>query len=129
MHRQPTDLIDLTLPADPRYLRLTRTVAADAAAVFGASEDAAVELCLAVDEAGAVLIEGASPCDRLRVECAVHERCLVVTLRCSAPARQPLVPHPVAAAILAWSVERYDIECDADGHGLIRLVKSLGTET
>lgn len=126
MQHQPTDVIDLTLPADIRYLRLIRTAAADAAIVFGISDEAAMELCLAVDEAGAVLIDGASPSDRLRMECTVERGCVVVTLRHSAPSRGRLVPHPVAEAILEWSVQSYDIEHDADGRDLIRLVKPLG---
>ncbi len=122
-----TDVVDLTLPADPRFFRLARMTASGVAADFGASEDAVVELRLAVDEACAVLIEHADAPARLKLECTVEDRQLVVTMTSSARSRKPLRPHPVAEAILAWSVASYEVGLDAQGHDLIRLVKPLDT--
>lgn len=125
MTHQSTGSVDLSLPADPRYLRLARMMAGNVATDFGATEDDAVELRMAVDEAGAVLIHGAGPDDRLSVECVFQDGWLVVTLTSSAPSRGPLVPHPVAEAILAWSVQRYEVEHDQDGCDRIRLIKPI----
>lgn len=125
MKSEATDVVDLTLPADPRFFRLARMTAAGVAADFGACEDAVVELRLAVDEACAVLIENADRDTRLKLECAVEDRDFVVTVTSSAASRVPLRPHPVAHAILAWSVASYQVDRDEDGHDVIRLIKPL----
>ena len=125
MQSVPTDAVDLTLPADPRFSRLARMMASGVAAEFGASEDAVMELRLAVDEACAVLIEQAEVQATLQLVCTVEQRQFVVTVTSSAPSRGPLRPHPVAEAILAWSVASYDVDCDERGRDRIRLVKPL----
>lgn len=125
MKHQSTDVVDFSLPADPRFLRLARMTAAGVAADFGASEDETVELRMAVDEACAVLIDGAEPDTRLSLECALDGQDLVVTVTSSATTRRPVRPHPVAEAILAWAVARYEVDRDDDGHDLIRLIKPL----
>lgn len=119
------DLVDLSVPATPRFLRLLRTTAAGVATDFGACEQATVELRLAVDEACAVLIEDADPDTRLTLECCVENRDLVVTVTSSPSTGSSLRPHPVAEAILAWSVDDYEVERDAQGRDVIRLFKPL----
>ncbi|MEO6989220.1 MAG: ATP-binding protein [Aquihabitans sp.] len=126
MNHLSNEVVDISLPADPRFFRLARMTAASVATDLGATEDAAVELRMAVDEACAVLIEGAEPDTRLSVECALDGPDLVVTVTSSATARRRLRPHPVAEAILAWAVARYEMDRDDAGHDLIRLIKPLG---
>lgn len=125
MNPEATDVVELTLPADPQFFRLARMTASGVAADFGASEDAVMELRLAVDEACAVLIEHADAETRLHVMCAMEDRDFVVTVTSSATNPSRLQPHPVAEAILAWAVSSYEIDRDADGHDVIRLIKPL----
>lgn len=126
MKPPPPDVVEMTLPADPRFFRLARMTASGVAADLGATEDAMMELRLAVDEACAVLIEHAGEHDRLKLECTVDDGHIVIVLTSSAARSDgPLRPHPVAEAILAWSVASFEVGRDAEGHDLIRLVQPL----
>ncbi|MDQ1740011.1 MAG: serine/threonine-protein kinase RsbW [Pseudonocardiales bacterium] len=80
-----TDTVELTVPADPAYLAMLRTVIASLAALRDFTLDEIDDLRIAVDEAGALLLPHAGPGSRLsavfggsptalRVEVAVTTR-------------------------------------------------------
>jgi serine/threonine-protein kinase RsbW len=80
-----TDTVELTVPADPAYLTVLRTVIACLAAQRDFTLDEIDDLRIAVDEAGALLLPHAGPGSRLsavfggsaadlRVEVAVTTR-------------------------------------------------------
>ena len=61
----PTDIVELTVPADPAYLSVLRTVIASLAASRDFTLDEIDDLRIAVDEAGALLLPHASPGSQL----------------------------------------------------------------
>ena len=65
--RQPdsTGIVELTVPADPAYLGLLRTVIASLAAGRDFTLDQIDDLRIAVDEAGALLLPHAAPASHL----------------------------------------------------------------
>jgi serine/threonine-protein kinase RsbW len=60
-----TDTVELTVPADPAYLAMLRTVVASLAALRDFTLDEIDDLRIAVDEAGALLLPHAGPDSRL----------------------------------------------------------------
>ena len=60
-----TDIVELTVPADPAYLSVLRTVIASLAASRDFTLDEIDDLRIAVDEAGALLLPHASPGSQL----------------------------------------------------------------
>lgn len=60
-----TDTVELTVPADPAYLSVLRTVVASLAAQRDFTLDEIDDLRIAVDEAGALLLPHAGPGARL----------------------------------------------------------------
>ena len=60
-----TDIVELTVPADPAYLSVLRTVIASLAARRDFTLDEIDDLRIAVDEAGALLLPHASPGSQL----------------------------------------------------------------
>ncbi len=60
-----TDTVELTVPADPAYLSVLRTVIASLAARRDFTLDEIDDLRIAVDEAGALLLPHASPGSQL----------------------------------------------------------------
>ena len=56
-----TDTVELTVPADPAYLSVLRTVIASLAAQRDFTLDEIDDLRIAVDEAGALLLPHAAP--------------------------------------------------------------------
>jgi serine/threonine-protein kinase RsbW len=63
--RNATDTVELTVPADPAYLAVLRTVVASLAAQRDYTLDEIDDLRIAVDEAGALLLPHADPGSRL----------------------------------------------------------------
>jgi serine/threonine-protein kinase RsbW len=60
-----TDTVELTVPADPAYLSVLRTVVASLAAQRDYTLDEIDDLRIAVDEAGALLLPHADPGSKL----------------------------------------------------------------
>ncbi|HEX8096017.1 ATP-binding protein [Jatrophihabitans sp.] len=63
--RNATDTVELTVPADPAYLSVLRTVVASLAAQRDFTLDEIDDLRIAVDEAGALLLPHAGPGSKL----------------------------------------------------------------
>jgi serine/threonine-protein kinase RsbW len=118
--------VALSLPADPRHLRLARLTASGFSADLGFSLDEVEELRLAVGEASALLVEHAAAGARLTVRYHDDGGELVVEGRCPADAGSPLSVDPVAEAVLANTVDAFEVEQDGDANRF-RLAKRART--
>ena len=108
--------VALSLPADPRHLRLARLTASGFSADLGFSLDEVEELRLAVGEASALLVEHAAAGARLTVRYHDDDGELVVEGRCPADAGSPLTVDPVAEAVLANTVDAFEVDGDGEAN-------------
>ena len=108
--------VALSLPADPRHLRLARLTASGFSADLGFSLDEVEELRLAVGEASALLVEHAAAGARLTVRYHDDDGELVVEGRCPADAGSPLTVDPVAEAVLANTVDAFEVDRDGEAN-------------
>jgi serine/threonine-protein kinase RsbW len=108
--------VALSLPADPRHLRLARLTASGFSADLGFSLDEVEELRLAVGEASALLVEHAAAGARLTVRYHDDDGELVVEGRCPADAGSPLTVDPVAEAVLANTVDTFEVDRDGEAN-------------
>ena len=106
--------VALSVPADPRHLRLARLTASGFSADLGFSIDEVEELRLAVGEASALLVEHAAAGARLTVRYHDDDGELVVEGRCPADAGSPLTVDPVAEAVLANTVDAFEVDHDGE---------------
>lgn len=118
--------VALSVPADPRHLRLARLTASGFSADLGFSLDEVEELRLAVGEASALLVEHAAAGARLTVRYLDDGGEIVIEGRCEADAGSPLSVDPVAEAVLANTVDAYEVEQDGDANRF-RLAKRART--
>lgn len=114
--------VALSVPAEPKHLRLTRLTASGFSADLGFSLDEVEELRLAVGEASAVLVEHAAPGASLTVRYREEDGALVVEGSCPADPGSPLDLDPVAQAVLANTVDTFDVRGDRDAN-TFRLAK------
>lgn len=112
----------LSVPAEARHLRLARLAASGFCADLGFSLDEVEELRLAVGEAGAVLVEHAEAGARLTVRYLEDAGDLVVEGRCPADPETPLSLDPVAEAVLANTVDDFEVGRDGEAN-TFRLAK------
>jgi serine/threonine-protein kinase RsbW len=119
-------LVALSVPADPRHLRLARLTASGFSADLGFSLDEVEELRLAVGEASALLVEHAATGARLTVRYHDDGGELVVEGRCAADAGSPIAVDPVAEAVLANTVDAFEVGQDGDANRF-RLAKRART--
>ena len=108
--------VALSLPADPRHLRLARLTASGFSADLGFSLDEVEELRLAVGEASALLVEHAAAGARLTVRYHDDDGELVVEGRCPADADSPITVDPVAEAVLVNTVDTFEVDRDGEAN-------------
>ena len=108
--------VALSVPADPRHLRLARLTVSGFSADLGFSLDEVEEIRLAVSEAAALLVEHAAAGARLTVHYHDDDGELVVEGRCPADAGSPLAVDPVAEAVLANTVDTFEVDRDGDAN-------------
>ena len=108
--------VALSVPADPRHLRLARLTVSGFSADLGFSLDEVEEIRLAVSEAAALLVEHAAAGARLTVHYLDDDGELVVEGRCPADAGSPLAVDPVAEAVLANTVDTFEVDRDGDAN-------------
>ena len=108
--------VALSLPADPRHLRLARLTASGFSADLGFSLDEVEELRLAVGEASALLVEHAAAGARLTVRYVHDDGALVVEGRCPADDASPMAVDPVAEAVLANTVDAFEVDQDGEAN-------------
>ncbi len=84
--RPHADTVELTVPADPAYLSVLRTVIASLSANQDFTLDEIDDLRIAVDEAGALLLPHASPGSQLSAVFGIEPARLRVEVSVTAPA-------------------------------------------
>lgn len=109
-------LVALSVPADPKHLRLARLTASGFSADLGFGLDEVEELRLAVGEASALLVEHAADGARLTVRYRDDDGVLVVEGHCAAADGSPLAVDPVAKAVLANTVDEFEVGRDGDAN-------------
>lgn len=116
------DMVELSLPADTRHLRMARLAASGLGADLGLSLDEIEELRLAVGEACALLVDHAADASRLVLRYQTLDHRLVIEGRCPAGSDSAILVDPVAQAVMANTVDAFEVDLDA-GHHRFRLVK------
>jgi serine/threonine-protein kinase RsbW len=96
-----TDTVELTVPADPAYLSVLRTVIASLAAQRDFTLDEIDDLRIAVDEAGALLLPHAGPGSRLSAVFGGSATTVAVEVAVTTPHGE--VGHPDRSSF-AWLV-------------------------
>jgi serine/threonine-protein kinase RsbW len=108
------DIVDLTVPASPAYVAVVRTATAGLAARVDITLDRIEDLRIAVDEACAVLVQGAgrgaASDGVLRCRFVLHEQSLTIVVQ--GPATQ--LPQRDS---FAWSVLSALVDGLETGHG------------
>lgn len=115
--------IRLTIPAEPRLLRLARMTAATIAVDLGFSLQDIEDVRVAVDELAAVLIEGDEPDAVLELAFgSAHGSILVTGEVVGGSSRTPEL-HAVARELLDLVADDYAVEGGPDGRASFRLTK------
>jgi hypothetical protein len=109
--------VRLTIPPEPRFLRLARLAASGVGAELDLPLRAIDDLRVAVDELSAVLIDGARA--PLELVFRLHPGCLRIEGWCEDPS--PVELDEVAREVLALTADDYQVG-DTDGCRTFRLV-------
>jgi hypothetical protein len=104
---------ELTLPADPRLLRVARVAAASMAAELPFTLQDVEDLRIAVDELAAVAIDGCGPEQSLHLRFEVEGDELVVHGRVPGAGAAPEL-HAVAADLLGLVASGHELGVDGD---------------
>lgn len=109
----PTDHrhVELTLPADPRLLRVARVAAASMAAELPFTLQDVEDLRIAVDELAAVVIDGCTPDESLHLRFEIIGDELVVHGRVPGAGAAPEL-HAVAADLLGLVATGHELGVD-----------------
>lgn len=118
-------LVQLVIPASPRYLRLARLTAAGLAGDLGFRVDAIEDLRVAVDELCAAIISGTPPEAELELTYRESAETLVVDGCCRSRTSNAPELHGVARELLNMLADEYSIGA-VGGHRKFRLVKHAG---
>ena len=123
---EPEVAVTIEIPAELRYVSLTRVAAASLAAELDPVIDDIEDLRVAVNELVGLLVEAATAGPvRLRMWC--EQRTIHVTGRCTSSVAA-VVPDPIAERILAATVLSVEQMRDAlSASGLAGAVESLGS--
>jgi hypothetical protein len=103
-----TDIVELRLPATPRYLRLARLTAAGMAGDLGFDMESLEDLRVAVDELCAAVIDGVA--DSATLELQYQPLGRGIRIDGQIVAAGPRVDlHPVAEELLRMVADHYDL--------------------
>ena len=105
--------VRLVIPAQARFLRLARLTAAGIAGDLGFGLEAIEDLRVAVDEAAAILIEGAGDTAEIELVYRATDGGLVIEGSCENPGAEPEI-HPVARELLAMTADDYSVYSTGD---------------
>jgi serine/threonine-protein kinase RsbW len=130
-HRASPDSVELTVPADPAYVSVLRTVTASLAARRDFTIEEIDDLRIAVDEASSLLLPHADGEGSLSASFGGAENTLVIEVSVPLPAGQP-VPEPDQTSF-AWMVLAAladSVTSNARGHRLmLTLTKARGARS
>ena len=115
--------VRLVIPAQARFLRLARLTAAGIAGDLGFGLEAIEDLRVAVDEAAAILMEGAAEGAEIELVYRTAEGGMVIEGSCENPQAEPEI-HPVAAELLAMTADDHSVYSTGDVISF-RLLKRL----
>ena len=102
------DVVELKLPASPRYLRLARLTAAGMAGDLGFDMESLEDLRVAVDELCAAVIEGVEDSAILQLQYQSLGRGIRIDGQIVAPGPRVEL-HPVAEELLRMVADQYDL--------------------
>lgn len=111
--------VSIEIPAEPRFVALTRVAAASLASDLDPVIDDVEDLRVAVNELVGLLVE-ASDGGHVTLEMWSEDRAVHVTARCSGDASR-VVPDQLTRRILDATVDDYEV-----GQGSFRMHKLLG---
>lgn len=111
------DAIELSLPADPRYLAFLRVAVRGAAAAAGLGVDRVDDAAQAMDEAVAGILEGVGPGLRLDVLLTVGSGSLRAVGEVVGEGLPPAPVHDLALAVLGVVADRHEVVTGADRRG------------
>lgn len=117
--------VRLALPAERRYLRLVRLVAASSASDVDFDIDAIEDLRVVVNEVCAALIEAAAPTAELQLSFATDGDTVRIEGTCETNGT-PLTMHPVASEVVSLLADDLDLDTE-DGLARFALVKRRQT--
>lgn len=116
-----TAVVALTIPADPRYLRIARLVVAGLGADADLTVDTIDDLRVAVDEVGALLIE-ADGDDEIAIAFETADGQITIRAARSASTSVPEL-HPVSRGLLNATTDELDVSLSDTG---LEVVASRG---
>ncbi len=119
--------IRLTIPAEPRLLRLARMTAATIAVDLGFSLQDIEDVRVAVDELAAVLIEGDEPGTVLELAFRSDGESILVSGEVVGGTGATPELHAVARELLDLVADDYAVERSATGRACFRLTKHRGS--
>jgi serine/threonine-protein kinase RsbW len=119
--------IRLTIPAEPRLLRLARMTAATIAVDLGFSLQDIEDVRVAVDELAAALIEGHEPDAVLELAFGSDQGSVLVTGEVVGGAGRTPELHAVARELLDLVADEYAVERGPTGRASFRLTKHRGS--
>src|SRR3954471_2257430 len=119
--------VELTVPADPAYLSLLRTVIASLAAGRDFTLDEIDDLRIAVDEAGALLLPHAAPASQLSAVFGGAPGSLRAEVSVTVPSGHPAEPDRSSFAWLVLAALTDSVELARSGQRLsLVLTKDRG---
>ena len=124
---EPIDgTIELTIPADPRLLRLVRLVASGLASTAGFDVDELDDLRIAVDEAVSALLEGGGG-EKLPLHFEVTEGQVAMEGRTAVASADALDPDrlELSTQILGAVCDEHQLEV-VDGSVVVRICRRAG---
>lgn len=122
------DAVELTVPADPAYVSVLRTVTASLAARRDFTIDEIDDLRIAVDEASALLLPHAGSGASLRAGFGGTEETLLVEV--SVAVDSPSKPDETSFAWMVLAALADTLVCDTDGDRLsLTLTKTRGARS
>jgi serine/threonine-protein kinase RsbW len=122
-----TGTVELSVPADPAYLALLRTVVASLAAGRDFTLDEIEDLRIAVDEAGALLLPHAAPASQLSAVFGGEPDSLRVEVSVTVPTGHPAAPDRSSFAWLVLTALTDSTELASSGQRLsLVLTKGRG---
>jgi len=119
------DIVELTVPADPAYVSVLRTVTASLAARRDFTIEEIDDLRIAVDEASSLLLPHTAPDSRLAAVCRPTENTLTAVVSVPARTSADATPFKIDTTSFAWMVLAALADSVSTDHGAERVSVTL----